>query len=99
MDVDEEGNEVEKGNITEIALIKWMLLCQSKQRSSFNLQKVREFPFISKNKCSATIVKKKGEYFLYLKGQPDSVIPACSTIYNNDKAETFIPEEKVRVME
>ena len=59
--------------------------------------KIREFPFTSKNRCSATIVNHNGSTYLYLKGQPDSVLPNCSTMLFNDDQIEFNQENKSRV--
>lgn len=54
-------------NVTELALFKWVE-SQNIPDTYKNIEKIRSFPFSSKNRCSATIVSFEGSLYLYLKG-------------------------------
>ncbi|KAL4455372.1 hypothetical protein ABPG74_012524 [Tetrahymena malaccensis] len=97
VDVADDGVAIQKGNITEIGLIKWVLE-QEQPRSYYNQQKIKEFPFTSKNRCSGTIVNINGTQYLYVKGQPDTIIPSCSNIYHNDDVIEFDEAKKQKIL-
>lgn len=71
---------------------------QDQPRSYYNLQKIKEYPFTSRNRCSGTVVNINGTQYLYIKGQPDTIIPSCNKVYLNDEVVELDEAKKEKIV-
>ncbi|EGR28148.1 hypothetical protein IMG5_182320 [Ichthyophthirius multifiliis] len=76
IDKGENGEIVQKGNLTEIGLLKWIMK-EKDIKQIKNIEVLKEFPFTSITRYSASIVKQENKAIIYLKGLP-TLIEKCS---------------------
>ncbi len=73
-----DGNKIIGGNITDRALLKFF------KPIEVNYEKIKTYPFNSKNKYAITTIKHKGKKINLIKGAPEILIDHCSNYYYND---------------
>lgn len=98
--IDEDGDQVpeeEQGDPTETALLRaGLLMNMDREKLIEEKKEIREVTFSSDTMMMATYHQQNGEIEVAVKGAPEKLIDACTTIIENDlgSENSFTEEEK-----
>lgn len=79
-----DSNEIIGGNSTDRSLLSFI------PNEHFNIKKISEIPFDSKNKYSTTTIIENNEKITYIKGACEKLLPLCYKYLSKEGSEKYL---------